>query len=54
VEVTEAIENGHGRVRVADGAWPARGPDAPVGARVRITGIEDGALVTKPVELPPR
>jgi membrane protein implicated in regulation of membrane protease activity len=53
VEVTDAIHDGHGRVRVADGAWPARGADAPVGARVRITGIEDGALVTEPVALPP-
>ncbi|HVI98657.1 MAG TPA: NfeD family protein [Sphingomonas sp.] len=52
VEVTEAISDGHGRVRVADGVWPARGPDAPVGAQVRITGMEDGALVTRPVEAP--
>ncbi len=53
VEVTEAIHDGHGRVRVADGVWPALGPEAPIGAHVRITGVEDGALVTRPVEAPP-
>ena len=51
VTVTVAIEHGQGRVRVGDGAWPARGPDAPVGARVRIVAV-DGAtlLVDSPAE----
>ena len=36
VTVDSAIENGKGRVRVGDGVWNARGPDAPAGASVRI------------------
>lgn len=49
VTVVEAIEGGHGRVRVGDGEWPARGPDQPVGARVRITGGSGGALDVEPL-----
>ena len=45
VVVSDAIVNGRGRVQVGDGHWIARGPDAPVGARVRITGAS-GAEVT--------
>src|ERR1043165_8264463 len=36
VTVESAIENGKGRVRVGDGVWNAKGPDAPSGASVRI------------------
>lgn len=49
VIVTEAIEHGRGRVKVADGEWPARGPDAPAGARVRITGADGTSLRVEPV-----
>jgi inner membrane protein len=49
VTVTEAISNGRGRVKVGDGAWNVRGPDAPVGARVRITGAEGAELVVEGV-----
>jgi hypothetical protein len=45
VTVTAAIEHGQGRVRVGDGAWPARGPDAPVGARVRIIAVDGATLL---------
>ena len=48
VEVSEAITGGAGRVRVGDGAWPARGADAPVGARVRVVGAESGELLVEP------
>lgn len=49
VTVVEPIENGRGRVKVDDGVWSCKGPDAPVGAHVRITGA-DAALLH--VELP--
>jgi membrane protein implicated in regulation of membrane protease activity len=42
--VTEAIIDGRGRVRLGDSEWPARGPDAPVGTRVRVEGA-DGAVL---------
>lgn len=45
VTVTAAIEHGHGRVRVGDGAWPARGPETPVGALVRIVAVDGATLV---------
>jgi inner membrane protein len=45
VTVESAIENGKGRVRVGDGVWNANGPDAPSGAKVRITAAE-GTLLT--------
>jgi membrane protein implicated in regulation of membrane protease activity len=50
VEVTDPIAGGHGRVRVGDGTWPALGPDAPSGARVRITGLVDGRLTVEPID----
>lgn len=49
VTVAEAIEHGRGRVIVGDGVWTARGPDAPVGARVRIAGGTGGELIVEPL-----
>jgi len=48
VEVTEAIVGGAGRVRVGDGAWTARGPDTPAGARVRVVAATSGELIVEP------
>ena len=44
VTVVAAIEHGEGQVRVGDGVWPCRGPDAPVGARVRVVGSDGTCL----------
>jgi membrane protein implicated in regulation of membrane protease activity len=44
VTVVEAIADGHGRVKVGDGVWNARGPNADVGAKVRVVGAEGTAL----------
>ncbi|RVQ67022.1 NfeD family protein [Croceicoccus ponticola] len=44
VVVTTAFEGGEGRVRLGDSEWLARGPDAPVGARLTVTG-HDGAIL---------
>ena len=49
VTVIEAIQNGHGRVKVGDGAWPARGADAAVGDRVRVTGSDGAVLLVEVV-----
>lgn len=48
--VTQAISGGAGRVHHGDTEWIARGPDAPVGARVRITGADGAELLVEPVE----
>ncbi|TPG53966.1 NfeD family protein [Sphingomonas glacialis] len=44
VLVCEAIVDGEGRVTVGDGAWSAMGPDAAVGASVRIVGADGSVL----------
>lgn len=51
VTVVEAIDGGRGRVRVADGEWPAQGPDTPAGTRVRITGAQGATLIVEPAAL---
>ena len=49
VTVVEAIEGGEGRVRVGDGVWPAKGADASLGTRLRVTGIDRGLLKVEPL-----
>lgn len=44
VTVVEAIDNGRGRVKVGDSVWLCHGPDAPVGARVRVVGADASVL----------
>ena len=44
VTVVEAIADGNGRVKVGDSVWSAKGSDAAVGARVRITGSDGSVL----------
>ncbi len=44
VTVVETIQGGTGRVKVGDSVWTANGPDTPVGARVRITGVRGSTL----------
>lgn len=55
VEVVVPIEDGVGRVKVGDSVWAASGPDAAVGARVRIVGAEGNQLSVVPLDgLPDR
>ena len=49
VLVVEAIEAGKGRVKVGDGVWIAKGGDAAVGTRVRVTGSDGSALLVEAV-----
>ncbi|HEX2792873.1 MAG TPA: NfeD family protein [Croceicoccus sp.] len=49
VVVTQAIEDGEGRVRLGDGEWIARGPDAAVGARLVVTGHDGAVLLVGPL-----
>lgn len=51
VVVVAAIENGRGRVAVGDSVWPARGPDAELGASVRVVGAEGTSLMVEPVAI---
>ena len=45
--VEQAIQNGRGKVRVGDTVWQAEGPDAPAGARVKVTGARGTVLVVE-------
>jgi inner membrane protein len=49
VTVVEAIESSRGRVKVGDGVWLARGGDAAVGTRVRVTGSDGSTLMVEAV-----
>ena len=49
VVVTEAIEDGRGRVRLGDGEWLAQGADAPVGTRLRVVGHDGVVLMVEPL-----
>ncbi|MFV0279278.1 MAG: NfeD family protein [Rhodoblastus sp.] len=43
----EPIVSGEGKAKVLDGVWRVNGPDAPAGARVRVTGVSaQGAVLT--------
>jgi membrane protein implicated in regulation of membrane protease activity len=42
--LSEPIVEGAGRVRIDDTVWQVRGPDAPAGARVTVTGA-DGSIL---------
>jgi membrane protein implicated in regulation of membrane protease activity len=48
VVVVTAIEGGSGRVKLGDSVWNARGPDAGIGARVRVTGAQGTCLKVEP------
>jgi membrane protein implicated in regulation of membrane protease activity len=45
--LSEPIVEGRGRIRVGDSVWQVRGPDAPAGARVVVTGADGAVLNVK-------
>ena len=45
--LSEPIVQGYGKARVGDGAWKVRGPDLPVGTRVRVTSVEGVVLIVE-------
>lgn len=47
VTVVEPITNGNGRVKVGDSVWSARGADADIGARVKVTGADGAVLLVE-------
>jgi membrane protein implicated in regulation of membrane protease activity len=42
--LTDAINQGRGKIRIGDTDWRVSGPDLPKGERVTVTGV-DGALL---------
>jgi membrane protein implicated in regulation of membrane protease activity len=50
-KVTQAIEDGSGRIHIGDTEWIAHGADVPVGTRVRVTGSNGAILLVEPASL---
>jgi inner membrane protein len=42
--LSEPIVEGRGHVQINDTIWQVRGPDAPAGARVKVTGADGSVL----------
>ena len=47
--LNEAIAEGRGRLTIDSTIWEIRGPDAPKGARVKVTGVDGMRLTVKPL-----
>ena len=45
-----AIENGFGKVRVADSLWRVKGDDAAAGTKVRVIAVDGIVLVVEPAD----
>lgn len=43
----QPIENGRGRLKIGDGYWMARGPDAPAGSKVRVCDLDGSVMVVE-------
>ena len=50
VVLDQAIINGSGKVRIEDALWDVDGEDAPVGTRVKLTGVKGLRLLASKVE----
>jgi membrane protein implicated in regulation of membrane protease activity len=48
--VQQEIVNGAGRIKVGESTWKAVGPDAPVGAKVRVIGAKAAVLQVELVD----
>lgn len=49
VTVSVPIVAGSGRVRVGDSEWPASGPDAEAGTRMRVAKVTGGIVSVEPL-----
>ncbi len=52
VTVVETVSATSGRVKVADGEWPARGPDMAKGTVAKVAAVEGGVLRLEALEEP--
>jgi len=43
----EPIDQGFGKVRVGDSVWKVSGPTLPIGARVKVTGVNGAVLMVE-------
>lgn len=47
-ELTEAIRNGKGKIKIGDTFWTVSGPDLPAGANVKVVDVAQGELSVAP------
>ncbi|WP_066246090.1 NfeD family protein [Beggiatoa leptomitoformis] len=47
--VTEAINDGVGKVRIGDGYWRVEGSDCPVGTKVKVISVDGVRLKVEPL-----
>jgi len=45
IVLTDGLRDGAGQVRLGERRWRLRGPDAPAGTRVRVTGVDGTVLI---------
>jgi membrane protein implicated in regulation of membrane protease activity len=45
VVLDQPVQNGRGHVKLGNRQWPVRGPNLPVGAKVRVTGVDGPVLL---------
>jgi membrane protein implicated in regulation of membrane protease activity len=43
--LTESINDGLGKAKLGNRQWALRGPNAPAGTRVRVTGVDGVVLI---------
>ena len=48
--LSEAITDGTGKIKVDDSFWRVIGDDAPVGSKVKVTGVDGASLLVEGVE----
>ena len=47
--VVDAIDAGRGRVKIGDSVWNAKGADAAIGAKVRVTGLDTATVLVEAI-----
>lgn len=48
-DLVEPISNGIGKARIEDSVWRVSGPDAPLGAKVRVLAVDGATLKVEPL-----
>ncbi|MFN0264691.1 NfeD family protein [Tepidamorphus sp. 3E244] len=49
-QLVEAIDHGEGKIRINDTQWRVRGPDLPLGSRVKVVRSDGAMLIVEPAE----
>jgi inner membrane protein len=47
VTAVEPVDAAHGRVKVGDSVWSAKGANAAIGDKLRVTAVDSGVLIVE-------